>query len=329
MMTRDEANKIIQRVDNLPLYLHAYAYHLNMRVENILPADLLDIAYEQKLTGVKIHVLDGETRALGQLDDAELALFRLKAEKLKLDIHIETSSSEQKYIDQAVRIAKQVKASSVRFYPRYEGPLKEVIAKIDADIQYIKNNYSQSGLTFTIEQHEDLKGIELVDIVKRSDMASLSILFDFANMINANEEPLDALDDMKDWVTQVHIKDALIIPEGNGKGHKACASGTGDMPFKQLLTKLICLGDEQPQVISYGLEEEVDYYAPAFRFTGEDDNPWIPWREMSETPLPTEKLAQRLAQEREDALKQIDFVRSTLQEIKRDALLTLEQENQI
>ncbi len=24
------------------------------------------------------------------------------------------------------------------------------------------------------------------------------------------------------------------------------------------------------------LEEEVDYYAPAFRFEDEDDNPWIP-----------------------------------------------------
>ncbi len=37
---------------------------------------------------------------------------------------------------------------------------------------------------------------------------------------------------------------------------------------------------------AYGPEEEVDYYAPAFRFEDEDDNPWIPYRQMSETPLP-------------------------------------------
>ena len=36
------------------------------------------------------------------------------------------------------------------------------------------------------------------------------------------------------------------------------------MPFKALLTHLICLGDDEPQVTAYGLEEEVDYYAPAF-----------------------------------------------------------------
>lgn len=322
-MIRSEAEKIIQRIDHLPLYLHAYAYHLNMRVENILPLDLLDIAAEQKLFGVKIHVLDGETRSLGQSDDRSLALFGQKAAQLGLDIHIETSSSEPKLIDQAVDIALKVKASSVRFYPRYEGHLQQVIAKIDSDIQYIKNTYSDSGLTFTLEQHEDLKGAELADIVSRSGMDTLSILFDFANMINANEQPLAALSDMAPWVTQVHIKDALIIPEGKGTGHKACASGAGDMPFKQLLTRLICLGNERPQVVAYGLEEEVDYYAPAFRFDDEGDNPWIPWRQMSETPLPKAQLDERLVQERNDALKQISFVRSMLDEIKQDALLLI------
>ena len=60
MVTINNARKILQRVDTLPLYLHAYAFHLNMRLERVLPADLLDIASENNLRGVKIHVLDGE-----------------------------------------------------------------------------------------------------------------------------------------------------------------------------------------------------------------------------------------------------------------------------
>ncbi|HFD2819961.1 TPA: hypothetical protein ACF206_003771, partial [Escherichia coli] len=56
MMTINNARKILQRVDTLPLYLHAYAFHLNMRLERVLPADLLDIASENNLRGVKIHV---------------------------------------------------------------------------------------------------------------------------------------------------------------------------------------------------------------------------------------------------------------------------------
>ena len=35
-MNTDDARRIIERADKLPLYLHAYAYHLNMRFEKIL-----------------------------------------------------------------------------------------------------------------------------------------------------------------------------------------------------------------------------------------------------------------------------------------------------
>ncbi|QLO44747.1 TIM barrel protein [Citrobacter freundii] len=320
MVTKDNAHKILARVDNLPLYLHAYAYHLNMRVERILPNDLLDIASENNLRGVKIHVLDGERYSLENMNDEALSAFGDKARQLQLDLHIETSSSDKKAIDQAVAIALKTGASSVRFYPRYEGNLQEVLAIITQDIKYLRDCYQDSGLTFTLEQHEDLKSHELVSLVQNSDMESLSLLFDFANMINANEHPLTALDTMSPHITQVHIKDALIVNENAGLGHKACTSGQGDMPFKDLLTKLICLGDEKPQVTAYGLEEEVDYYAPAFRFDNEGDNPWIPWRQMSETPLPEPELLEgRLIKEKNDAIQQIQFVRSVLQQIKNEA----------
>ena len=88
MLTINNARKILQRVDDLPLYLHAYAFHLNMRLERVLPNDLLDIAYANKLRGVKIHVLDGERFALENMNDSELSAFGDKARKLKLDVHI-------------------------------------------------------------------------------------------------------------------------------------------------------------------------------------------------------------------------------------------------
>lgn len=320
MTTKSDAKKILARVDNLPLYLHAYAYHLNMRFERILPGDLLDIAYENHLHGVKVHILDGESQSLGNMTDDALAGFGEKAKKLNLDIHIETSASDKASIDQAADIALKTGATSVRFYPRYEGHLQQVLEKIALDIRYIKERYQECGLTFTLEQHEDLKSHELTSLVENSELSSLSLLFDFANMINANERPLAALETMSPFITQVHIKDALIVTEPGGLGHQACSSGQGDMPFKDLLAKLICLGEDQPQVTAYGLEEEVDYYAPAFRFDNEGDNPWIPWRQMSETPLPEAlHLEPRLLKEKYDALAQINFVRATLQTLKNEA----------
>lgn len=322
-MNRIQATKILQRADNIPLYLHAYAFHLNMRVEKILPENLLDIASQHQLKGIKVHVLDGESQSLSCANDERLQQFGEKARRLGLDIHIETSASDAKTIDQAVAIAIKSGASSVRFYPRYEGHLDAVLAQIRQDIHYIKENYQHSGLTFTLEQHEDLKGHELVKLVNDAHFPQLSLLFDFANMINANEEPLPALAAMASNVTQVHIKDALIVREANGLGHKACISGQGDLPFKELLFQLVCLGENKPQVIAYGLEEEVDYYAPPFRFQHEDNNPWIPWREMSETPLPNKELDVRLEKEFNDALNQIAYVRNILQKLKQEAVAVL------
>ncbi|CAI0708240.1 sugar phosphate isomerase/epimerase family protein [Serratia quinivorans] len=309
-MDRLTAEKVLLRAQNLPLYLHAYAFHLNMRMEKILPEDLLTIAHQQQLRGVKVHVLDGESQALCHADDARLRKFGEQAQRYGLDIHIETSASDSETIDQAVNIALKSGASSVRFYPRYQGALQEVLARIAVDIQYIKQRYQHSGLSFTLEQHEDLKSHELVSLVRAADFPQLSLLFDFANMINANEEPLAALATMAEDITQVHIKDALIVRENQGMGHRACISGQGDLPFRELLLGLICLGDERPQVTAYGLEEEVDYYAPPFRFNGEGDNPHIPWREMSETALPEQGLEERLKKEYQDALNQIHHVRT-------------------
>ncbi|MFM5840384.1 sugar phosphate isomerase/epimerase family protein [Aeromonas rivipollensis] len=311
-----QARKILDRHASLPLYLHAYSYHMNMRLEQILPADLLDIAHQQGLHGVKIHILDGESRSLKHMRDDELAVFRCKAGRLGLDINLEISSSAPAEIDEAVIIAEKIGATSLRFYPRYEGHLSTVLARIRDDLAHIRQQHGHRALSFTIEQHEDLKSVELVQLVQESGIDSLSLLFDFGNMINANEQPLEALHIMSPLIAHVHIKDAKIIPEGTGLGHIACASGSGDMPFEELLKQLICLGEEVPQVLAYGLEEEVDYYAPAFRFSDEGNDPWIPWRDMSETPLPApELLSARLEKEKRDAICQIEHVRTVLKRL--------------
>ncbi len=319
-MNEIEAKKIIERIDSIPLYLHAYAFHLNMRKERVLPDDLLDMADKFNLTGAKIHVEDGETKALKTMSDEQLEAFGKKAKAYNLDLKIETSSSAANAIDEAVHIALKTGASSIRFYPRYEGHLKDVLQKVKTDIKYIKDTHEHTGLKFVIEQHEDLKSDELNQLVEEANFSNFSLLFDFGNMFNANELPLDAFDKMKDNITQVHMKDAIRIPEGKGFGHEASLSGNGEVPFKTLLKQLICLGDDTSQVVSFGLEEEVDYYAPAFRFNDEGDNPWIPYRGASETPMPTEGLDERLEKEINDATNQLTFVRKLTAELKQEAL---------
>lgn len=221
----NNARKILQRVDTLPLYLHAYAFHLNMRLERVLNADLLDIASETTAVASK-----------SMFWMASVFLLVIWTIKNSLPLEIQSPPSEPWYsywnqrldkasIDEAVAIALKTGASSVRFYPRYEGNLRDVLSIIANDIAYVRNVSGQRPDFYDRTAWRFKKPSELVSLVKESEMESLSLLFDFANMINANEHPIDALKTMAPHITQVHIKDALIVKEPGGLGHKACISG--------------------------------------------------------------------------------------------------------
>ena len=115
---------------------------------------------------------------------------------------------------------------------------------------------------------------------------------------------------MAPYITQVHIKDAIIIKDGM-VGRTKPVYRERDLPIREMLYRLLALGDDKPQVTSFGLEEEVDYYAPAFRFDNEGNNPWIPWRTASYTPLPNEDAINELLMlEKEYALAQIEYIKN-------------------
>lgn len=317
-MTPSDAAKILPRIDAIALFAHAYAWHLNFRLGTATPEDLLRFAKAQGLRGVKIHVEDGEARSLLHAP-ARRAPFCRMARSLGLEVHIETSATDEVTLRDAIAIAHETGATSVRCYPRYEGPVSGIIAQTIADLRRLPALDPSGTLDFLLEQHEDLKSHELVAILNAVGNPRLTLLYDFANMINAFETPEQALAVMAPHITDVHIKDAKILPDRGGFAHQACRSGEGDIPFVPLLTRLLLLGDT-PQVRAFACEEENEMYAPAYRFAGEPADPIIPPRAASTTdPTPGEPLAMRLAREREEATAQIAYIRQILAQIRATA----------
>ena len=301
-LSAQTAETLIDRIDAIALYTHAYSLHLNFRYGGFTPSDLLDFAAKHKHSGVKIHLEDGEEASLGRMDADGLARFGLKARKLGLDVHLEISETEVTSLRTAVSIGHQTGATSIRCYPRYEGRVSSVIARAIDDLRHLQELDPDGTFRFTLEQHEDLTGAELVQIVEAVGNPNLSLMFDFTNMINAYERPLDALRAMAAHITDVHIKDARIVEDQGGWAQQCCRSGEGDIPQARLLMELLLLGNDIPQVRAFGLEEEVGYCSPAFRFPGEGDDPFIPHRAVSETKLaPDAKLQEVLAREVSDA----------------------------
>ena len=318
-MTPSDAARLVPRIDGIALYAHAYAWHLNFRLGRAVPTDLLHFAHDQGLKGVKIHVEDGEERSLlhapGSRQD-----FGQVARSLGLEVHIETSATDETTLRAAIEVALDTGATTVRCYPRYHGPVSQIIAQTITDLRRIDSLDPEARLRFLLEQHEDLKSGELVEIIQAVANPRLSLLFDFANMINAFETPEGALANMAPYITDVHIKDAKILPDRGGYAHLACRSGEGDIDFAGLLTTLLLLGDAAPQVLAFACEEENEMFAPAYRFPDDPPDPVIPMRAASTTdPTAGEPLPVRLARERDEATRQIAYVRSTLARIRATA----------
>ncbi|MCW0000271.1 sugar phosphate isomerase/epimerase [Pararhizobium sp. YC-54] len=311
--------RLAARAKNAPLFAHAYAFHLNMRFGGMTPLQLAEFAEAQQFCGVKIHVEDGEQASLARMPNDALRAFGEAVGERGLELHVETSTTEAAGLSDAVRIALATGATSLRCYPRYEGRISEIIDWTIADLRRLEEFDPQGRLRYTLEQHEDLKSEELIGILSAVANPRLSLLFDFGNMINAYELPLPALAAQAPHITEVHVKDCLIQPDRGGWAHLACRTSEGHLPLEAMFLELLLLGDDRPQVLAFGLEEEEGYFAPALRFPSEVPDPFIPARTASFTQVGTGDLETRLRREVVAASRQVDTVRTLLRTIATEA----------
>lgn len=326
LLTPDLAQRLLQRLDSLRLFAHGYPLLTNLTQGRVTPADMLDFAYRHELDGLSLHLLDGEQNSLSQMSAEQLATFGEKARALGLDVHVEISSTLPADVDQAVAVALDIGSRNIRVYSRYEGHLSRVMGLIEDDLRRLAQLADAHDLHFDFEQHEELKSDEIATLLRRVGHPRLNALFDFGNMINACEQPLPALTNLAPFIRQVHLKGVRVVPEANGFGHYGVLQGGAEdqLPGARMLVELLLLGEATPQVVAFILEQENHYIAPAFRQAGEDTDPFIPYREMSETPLPPGySLVRMLADEHRWANNQVRYVRGLLGELRLLAELTL------
>jgi sugar phosphate isomerase/epimerase len=319
-LTKRVARKLIERIKIIKLYAHSYSFHLNFRKGGFEIIDLLDFAYENGLDGININVNYGRKNSLVKMSRKKLRDTRLYAEKLKLGINIDVSSTLRKEIDAAVKIAKALGVKNIRVYVRRGGYVSEIIEKGVEDLKYL-SKFAKDDISFVLEQHEALKSNEMVEIIKKVDNPRLNLLFDFGNMINANEDPIDALMNMSPYIVHVHMKGAKIVKMK--KGYKQIGTLEGgkedDIPQMRMLFSLLLLllGKSKPQVKFYSLQQVFGYTSPSYRFDDEGEDPFIKKRGTSVTNLDKNKtLEGNLLLERKNATDQVQYVRVLLKEME-------------
>src|SRR5688572_11710916 len=313
-LDRASAAMLLERTANVPFFAHSYSFYHNM-ISGFTPHDLAHFAYEHDLHGICLHISDGDSLNIRRMNPSERDGFRRLLEELGLKLHLEISSTDRQEVDTVIECARSLGVRNIRFYARHEVPLSSVIAKVFADLAYACDRTNKYDLYFDYEQHEDLRAAEIAGILERLDDPRMNALFDYSNSLNAYEEPLSALHILAPYVRQVHIKGARKVVEGDGWGQLGVPQRAADdeLPGARMLYDLLMLGAHAPRVICFALEQEVDYYAPAFRRAGEPRDPVIEYREPSDTPVDRSKARDRLlSDERRWAVQQIGWNRDQI-----------------
>ncbi len=101
----------------------------------------------------------------------------------------------------------------------------EVIKRFAAKLEYIKSH----PVTLLHENEKEIygeKGKQCLDLMQAFESPRLRTAFDFANFIQAGEDPINNWPALKPYTVHIHIKDALlkdgkVVPAGEGDGHIA------------------------------------------------------------------------------------------------------------
>jgi sugar phosphate isomerase/epimerase len=336
-----KAYKLLDRINNIKLYAHRYAFTANFSHSDFGITDLINFAVENNLAGVEIHVNYGNRESrLSNLSQQRLQEVAKYAGEKEIDIRLEASNTEKETIDELMRIASIMEVKSVRVYVRKKGFVNiNIIPEAIGELKYAAKKAKELGIEVVLEQHEDLKSSEFVKIVKKVNQGlntpHLFMVYDFGNMVNAFESPLGAFAQMKKWIRQAHIKDIKIVPvkcpQTGKKGYAQVGvkSGEGDVPMLTLIYQLLLLDkkDGSPQVYIFDLEEVNHFVSITYRFDQEDKDVHIPFRSPSNT-LVKGDLKNFLKNERRDARDQVHYVGQLLSRLEFFAKQFLDSESE-
>lgn len=313
----DRQSKLINRINDIQLHAHSYAFYLNLQHGSFNIFDLCDFASYNSLQGINLHIDAGGSKSIANYNPKQLQKLRTYLENHQLNINLEASNTTKKTIKKSVRLAKSLGAKNIRVYDRYKGKLSAIIEKSIKRMSEIAEIAEKHDLHFVIEPHEVLKSKELVQIVKAVNSNRVNLLFDFGNMLSTSEQPLEALEIMKPYIKQVHLKGANVIETDNGYAQLGVRQGDDKLPHQEMLHQLLMIGDNCSQVGAFSLEQQVGYYAQPYRFQNETEDPMIPKRKPSKTKLnDLITLEQNLNEELQHAHHQVSFIRKTLETLK-------------
>jgi len=323
LFDRAAAEKLLFRIDGIRLFAHSFSFYQGLAHGTLQIDEILRFAADQGLHGASINIDIGGTKALSRMSNTALGRLRSLADELELAISLEMSSTEFDHFQRAQQIAAELGARWIRMRSAKVGRAGDVVRDSIADLKRIAVAAERRDHCVGFEQHEALKSCEIVEIVTAVDSGNVRILFDFGNMINVGEEPLEALQIQAPLVRLAHLKGVRKVPGAGGCGQLGVPEGEDDLPQAKLMFDLLMLGDYAPQVPIFILEKVVGYASPPMRQPDDGPDTEIRHRAPSTLPLSADGIENDVRRERQHSVQQVQYVKSMLKTLREPAKCVL------
>ena len=151
-----------------------------------------------------------------------------------------TYESPKESLLEGIRVAKLLGSPTVscmigstndRFTEGGIRPHMESVIKV---MQSVRKEVLEAGVKIAFENHAgDLRNDEVIEVITRTGVDIVGILFDPANAVWALEDPMESLDVFKDYIVCTSIRDVEIWKTDTGAAYQCKAVGEGMLDFKK------------------------------------------------------------------------------------------------
>ena len=255
--------------DHAQLYIHSWNYRFQRRYEpGFSFFDLIEDVRLRGFDGINVSVYGPEYEHLGGGDVDYLHKVRDALEEAGLGIDIEHKGTSPDHLRDLLKFGNHLGAGILRTFTTTPDDETSRISQAVKDLRSAAAAAEDSGIRIALENHEDLDGTQVAEIVTQVDSPWVGVLFDYGNSVMRGQHPDDALNALLPWVLTAHLKDQVFLEADHHNPAQTLGVpiGSGQLAIRDTTARLLAAG--VPQLC---FENTWSYTAPLRKTPPTDD----------------------------------------------------------
>ncbi len=208
----------------LRLGLDTYSYHFSAPIWGSRPAEpltlegYLDRAAELGVDGLAL----ADMRHFTSTDEPTIAALKARAERHGLYVELGTGGVDVAHLRSCLQLARRFGGRALRTFvsigKTWGDPSgsPEALRRAAAALRQAAEACEQTSVALAVENHQDLTGAELAELLTEVDHPLVGACWDSGNSLGVLEHPLEGLAAVARRTFTVHLKSYAVVPRRDG-----------------------------------------------------------------------------------------------------------------